>query len=83
MNIPLRMCCVCRKMYPQAQLIRVLKTKENVFMIVNGKQKLFGRSVYVCDKADCLLLLQKKKVLNRAFKQEVPQRIYDELTKES
>ncbi len=83
MKVPLRMCCVCRKMQPQAELIRVIKTKDNIFAIVEGKQKLFGRSVYVCKSAECLSQLQKKRALNRAFRQEVPQKIYDELTKNS
>ncbi len=83
MKIPLRMCCVCRKMYPQAQLIRVVKTKDNNFFVIEGKQKLFGRSAYVCNCIECLSQLQKKRALNRAFRQEVPQKIYDELTKNS
>ena len=83
MKIPLRMCCVCRKMFPQSQLVRVVKTKENIFSIINGKQKIFGRSAYVCKNDECLSLLQKKRAFNRAFKQEVPQKIYEELTKNS
>ncbi len=81
MSVPLRMCCVCRKMHPQAELIRIIKTKENNFAVIEGKQKLFGRSVYVCNCNECLSHLQKKRTLNRAFRQEVPQKIYDELTK--
>lgn len=83
MSTPLRMCCVCRKMFPQAELIRITKTKDNTILINSGKQKIFGRSAYLCHSKECLQALVKKRGLNRAFKQEVPQKIYDELTKDS
>lgn len=82
MKTPLRMCCVCRKMFPQTELIRITKTKDNVIQVNKGKQKIFGRSAYLCNNKECHSTLVKKRVLNRAFKQEVPQRIYDELTNE-
>lgn len=83
MDVPLRMCCVCRKMQPRTKLLRVIRTKDNIFEVIKGKQKLFGRSVYVCECSECLSQLNKKRTLNRAFRQEVPQKIYDELTKNS
>ena len=81
MAIPMRMCCVCREKKLQNEMFRVIKTNRNTFEISEWKQHIFGRSAYICKSKDCLNNLSKKRALNRAFKCEVPQKIYEDLTK--
>ena len=76
----LRMCCVCRQMKQKDQLIRVVKNKENEIFIDESK-KADGRGAYVCNEQECLNKLKKVKGLNKAFKGNVPEEIYEELIK--
>ncbi len=76
-----RTCCACKQKKTRSQLIRVTLDNNGLLNVNEGKQKLFGRSAYVCKNLDCITLAQKKRSFNRAFKREIPQIIYDELTK--
>ncbi len=80
-KIPERQCLGCRQMKPKTELIRVLKTPEgNICIDKTGK--LNGRGAYICDSVDCLKKAIKSKGLERSFKVEIPQDIYDVLSKE-
>ncbi len=80
-NETLRMCVVCRQMKDKRTLTRIVKNKENKFFVdKTGKQA--GRGAYVCDSQECMSKLKKQKILNKAFKCEVPVEIYEELEKE-
>ena len=80
MSEPLRIYCVCRQKKPKNELIR-LTMSEGSLHINNDKQKYFGRSAYICKNESCINASVKKRSLNRAFKREIPQETYDELTK--
>lgn len=74
----LRMCIACRQMKDKSQLLRVVKTPNKEFKLdINGK--LDGRGAYVCKDQVCILKLKKSKLLNRAFKQDIKQEIYNEI----
>ena len=78
-KIPERQCLGCRQMKPKTELIRVLKTPEgNICIDKTGK--LNGRGAYICDSVDCLKKAIKSKGLERSFKVEIPQDIYDVLS---
>ena len=80
-KIPERQCLGCRQMKPKTELIRVLKTPEgNICIDKTGK--LNGRGAYICDSVDFLKKAIKSKGLERSFKVEIPQNIYDVLSKE-
>ena len=80
-KIPERQCLGCRQMKPKTELIRVLKTPEgNICIDKTGK--LNGRGAYICDSVDCLKKAIKSKGLERSFKVEIPQDIFDVLSKE-
>ena len=74
---PKRMCAVCRESYDKQQLIRIVKSGENFSVDLSGK--LSGRGCYDCKNPQCLEKLVKSKALNRAFKAEVPQEIYNQV----
>lgn len=76
-HIPERMCIVCRKMLPKAELIRL--AKENGEVIIDKPNKKPGRGAYICKKEECILRAEKRKALSAKFKMQIDQGIYDRL----
>ncbi len=74
------MCIVCRNMFDKRELIRVVKNKDGNFY-VDRTGKMAGRGAYICKNEACHEKLKKTKVLNKNFKCEVPEQIYEELIK--
>ena len=68
-----RMCISCHARLPQTDMIRVVKNKNGEFKI--GKQD--GRSSYICSA--CIDKVVKRKLLNKAFRCNVPIEVYEEL----
>lgn len=75
----LRMCCVCREMKNKNKLIRVCRNNKGEFNI-DETQKAEGRGAYICKEGECISKLKKNRGLNRAFKIQVPEEIYDKLS---
>lgn len=76
-NTPLRMCVACREMKDKRTLIRVVKFGESISVDLTDKAP--GRGAYVCKNEECLNKLVKTKALNRAFKCEIPQEVYERI----
>ncbi len=74
---PLRMCIACRQMKGKDELIRIVKSGDNI--VIDSSFKAAGRGAYVCNKGECLKKMIKYKLLNKAFKCEVKSEIYSEL----
>ena len=80
-KIPLRQCVGCGEMKSKKELIRILKTEEEGFVLdTTGKKN--GRGAYICRNAECLKAARKSKGLDRSFKMAVSDEVYDSLTKE-
>ena len=80
-KIPLRQCVGCGEMKSKKELIRILKTEEEGFILdFTGKKN--GRGAYICRNAECLKAAKKSKGLDRSFKMVVSDDVYDSLTKE-
>lgn len=80
-KIPLRQCVGCGEMKSKKELIRILKTEEEGFVLdQTGKKN--GRGAYICRNAECLKAARKSKGLDRSFKMAVSDEVYDSLTKE-
>ena len=77
----IRMCIVCRAQSDKKTLIRIVKNKEGQ-IFVDKTSKANGRGAYVCNSKECYQKLVKTKALNRAFKCDVPQEIYEKLGEE-
>lgn len=68
-------------MKSKKEMIRVIKTPENAFMLdATGKKN--GRGAYVCPNEECLKLARKNKGLERSFQQSIPEEVYEALEKE-
>lgn len=80
-KVPLRQCVGCGEMRNKKELIRVIKTPDNEFLIdVTGKKN--GRGAYLCCNQECFLKAAKSKALERSFKMAIPKEVYETLEKE-
>ena len=70
-----RKCISCRNCFNQNQLIRIAKI-DNEFKL-DIKHKEGGRGAYICNNKDCIVQVIKKRLLNRAFKQNMDDSIYE------
>ena len=80
-TIPMRKCVGCGEMKPKTELMRILKTESGEF-IVDAAGKKNGRGAYICRSLECFKSAVKSRGLERSFKQEIPQDVYDSLEKE-
>ena len=80
-KIPMRKCVGCGEMKLKKELIRVLRTEENEFILdTTGKKN--GRGAYLCHSVECFTKAVKSKGLERSFKQAIPAEVYERLEKE-
>lgn len=80
-KIPMRKCVGCQEMKSKKEMIRILKTTEEEFVLdATGKKN--GRGAYLCFSKDCLQKAIKGKGLERSFKQSIPKEVYEKLEKE-
>ena len=80
-KIPMRKCIGCGEMKSKKEMMRVLKTDTNEFVLdTTGKKN--GRGAYVCFSKDCLDKAIKSRGLERSFKQAIPAEVYETMQKE-
>ena len=90
-KIPMRKCLGCGEMFPQKELVRVVKTKikpetedgEGSFEVsldLVGKKN--GRGAYVCRKVECFEKARKAKRFSRALQCEIEEDIYEKMAGE-
>lgn len=77
-KIPQRKCIVCGNLYDKNDLLRVVNNKE-VGVVIDESGKLNGRGAYICKNKDCLSSVRSSNKLNRAFKQKIDDKLYEEL----
>ena len=80
-KIPQRQCVGCGENKDKKNLIRVLKTGENEF-ILDDTGKKNGRGAYICKNVACMEKAVKTKGFDRSFKMAIPQSVYDQLMEE-
>lgn len=91
-KIPMRQCIGCRQSKEKNQLIRIVKVTETgtdstdesaeLQICIDRTGKRNGRGAYICDDPDCLKRVRKTRGLNRAFKVEVSDEIYEKLERQ-
>ena len=80
-KIPMRQCVGCGEMNSKKEMMRVLKTPEGPIVLdVTGRKN--GRGAYLCQTLDCLKAARKNRGLERSFKMNIPEEVYDSLEKE-
>ncbi len=80
-NIPLRQCVGCREKKPKKEMVRVIKTPDNIICI-DKTGKMNGRGAYICMSGECLAKAVKSKGLERSLKAEISEDIYNNLSRE-
>jgi predicted RNA-binding protein YlxR (DUF448 family) len=79
--VPMRQCVGCQEMKSKKEMIRVIRTNEEEFLLdATGKKN--GRGAYICPDPECLKKAVKNKGLERSFKQAIPMEVYEALKEE-
>ena len=74
----MRMCVGCREMKPKKELLRVVKSPENVITL-DPVGKAPGRGAYVCRSEACLTRAVKQKQLERALEHPIGEEVFQQL----
>lgn len=80
-KIPQRKCIVCQDRDSKKELMRIVKNKEGEIFL-DPSSRANGRGAYICKDSECLKKAIKTKALNRAFKVEVSDEVYEKLLAE-
>jgi len=79
-KIPLRRCVVTKEQLPKAELLRIVKNKENeVFVDLTGKAN--GRGAYIKKDINVLKTAKDKKILERALETQINEEVYEKIEK--
>ena len=73
----MRTCISCKQCKPKKDLIRIVKNNDDFLLDKSGK--LNGRGAYICNNQECIEKLIKNKLLNKTFKQNISQDVYDKI----
>lgn len=77
-KVPQRKCIACQERDSKKGLIRIVKNKDGeIFLDPTGKAN--GRGAYICKSSECLKKAIKTKALNKAFKIDVADEVYETL----
>ena len=78
---PIRTCFICRNTNNKHSLNRLVKNKQGeIFLDKAGRAN--GRGAYICNSPECLEKVKKQKILNRAFKCEIPEEVITKICEE-
>ena len=79
-KVPMRTCIACKAVKPKKELIRIVKSEEDISLDRTGRKN--GRGAYICDDEKCIAKQKKGKLLNRAFSCNVTEETYDKIAEE-
>ncbi|OPY59081.1 MAG: hypothetical protein A4E55_00450 [Pelotomaculum sp. PtaU1.Bin035] len=80
-KIPQRMCVGCQEMKPKKQLIRVVRTPDEIIEI-DSTGKRSGRGAYICPEKECFKKALKGKRLEKALQRPISPEVIEILSKE-
>lgn len=80
-KVPMRKCVGCGEMKSKKEMMRVLKTAENEFVLDTTGRKN-GRGAYLCFCKECLQNAAKNRGLERSLKMAIPKEVYESLERE-
>ena len=80
-TVPQRKCIGCKNSFDKRDLVRIVRSPEGIVSLdLSGKKN--GRGAYLCIQRECLNKARKNKGLERSFKMNIPETVYDTLDKE-
>lgn len=77
-KVPQRKCIVCGENKDKNDLIRIVKNKEEG-IILDHTGKKNGRGAYICKDEKCINEAKKKRKLEKVFKTEISDDLYEEI----
>ena len=77
-NIPQRTCIGCNEKKDKKDFIRIVKDNQNNISI-DKTGKANGRGAYICDNIDCLEKAIKNKKIEKSFKMQIDNSVYENL----
>ncbi len=80
-KIPIRRCTGCGEHFPKADLIRILRTKDET-IVLDLTGKLSGRGAYICRRPDCFRKARKGRRIESALECSIPESVYADMEKE-
>lgn len=80
-KIPMRKCVGCGEMKSKKEMLRVIKTPEDLIELDSTGRKN-GRGAYICFSKECLLKAVKNRGLERSLKISVPKEVMVKLSEE-
>ncbi|MCR4855106.1 MAG: YlxR family protein [Erysipelotrichaceae bacterium] len=79
-KIPMRRCLATNESFPKKELLRIVRTPEGEVK-VDLTGKLNGKGAYLSRSNEALEIARKKKVLARALETEIPEEVYEEISR--
>ncbi|MBU6146269.1 MAG: YlxR family protein [Paenibacillaceae bacterium] len=67
-HVPMRTCVACRKTFPKAELLRIVRPPQSPDVVLDEQGTMLGRGAYVCAQLPCLTRALKAKTLERALR---------------
>lgn len=77
-SIPQRTCIGCNSQKDKKDFIRIVKDNQNNISI-DKTGKANGRGAYICDNVECLEKAIKNKKIEKSFKMNIDEKVYEEL----
>ena len=78
---PERTCIACRKKGDKSLFLKIVSNK-NGEVCLERTVKLEGRGAYICNNESCANLCKKNRSLNRVFKKNISDEVYEEILNE-
>ncbi|MBR2787644.1 MAG: YlxR family protein [Erysipelotrichaceae bacterium] len=79
-KIPMRRCLATNESFPKKELLRIVRTPEGEIK-VDQTGKLNGKGAYLSKSNEALEIAKNRKVFDRALETEVPQEVYEEISR--
>lgn len=79
-KIPLRTCIETKEKCEKRDLLRVVRTPDNI-IVFDETGKLNGKGAYIKKDINVIIKAQKNKILNRVFEMDVSDDVYEEMLK--
>jgi predicted RNA-binding protein YlxR (DUF448 family) len=80
-KIPMRMCLGCGEMKPKKELVRIVKSPENVISLdLTGKKS--GRGAYICRSCDCFEKARKGRRFEKSLSCKIDDSVYEVMQNE-
>ncbi len=76
-KVPMRMCIVTREKLPKNELLRIVKSGDEVLIDLTGK--INGKGCYLKKEKEVIEKAIKRKTLDKALGVNVPDKIYEDI----